>query len=192
MSDLALHLIAENKKTRETFLDLGNCGLTEIPAEIGELVWLEYLSLASEWKQWDGEKWAESKSQNTGDKNDCLVDIASLANLTALQTLDISNTQIVDLAPLANLTALRELDLSKTPVTDLTPLAGLTGLQGLDISETRVANLSPLAGLTALQFLNISTTPVTDLTRLAGLTGLQGLDISETRVESRTSHRWQA
>jgi internalin A len=38
MSDVALQLIAENKKTRVTFLDLGNCGLTEIPAEIGELV----------------------------------------------------------------------------------------------------------------------------------------------------------
>ena len=55
MSDLALQLIAENKKTRATFLDLGNCGLTEIPAEFGELIWLESVSLASEWYEWDGE-----------------------------------------------------------------------------------------------------------------------------------------
>ena len=27
----ALQLIAENKRTRATFLDLGNCGLTEVP-----------------------------------------------------------------------------------------------------------------------------------------------------------------
>jgi internalin A len=57
MSDLALQLITENKKTRATFLDLGNCGLTEIPAEIGELVWLESVSLASEWYERDGETW---------------------------------------------------------------------------------------------------------------------------------------
>ncbi len=35
MSELALRLIEENKKTRATFLDLGNCGLTEVQKEIG-------------------------------------------------------------------------------------------------------------------------------------------------------------
>ena len=44
MSELALRLIEENKKTRANFLDLGNCGLIEVPTEIGELVWLEELS----------------------------------------------------------------------------------------------------------------------------------------------------
>ena len=90
MSDVALQLIAENKKTRVTFLDLGNCGLTEIPAEIGELFWLESVSLASEWYEWDGENWQERKSQNTGDKNEGLIDLAPLAGLTNLQTLDVS------------------------------------------------------------------------------------------------------
>ena len=74
MSDLALQLIAENRKTRETFLDLGNCGLTEIPREIKELAWLKSLSLSSEWYEWDGENWQERKSQNSGDKNDGLID----------------------------------------------------------------------------------------------------------------------
>jgi hypothetical protein len=30
--------IAENKESKAKFLDLGNCGLREIPAEVGELV----------------------------------------------------------------------------------------------------------------------------------------------------------
>jgi hypothetical protein len=47
MSKLALKLIAENKRTGSPYLDLGNCGLTEVPPEIGELVWLEELSFAS-------------------------------------------------------------------------------------------------------------------------------------------------
>ena len=38
MSELALKLIAENKKNRAIFLDLENCGLTEVPDEIGGLV----------------------------------------------------------------------------------------------------------------------------------------------------------
>src|SRR5262245_6019345 len=66
MSSLALQLIAENKRSRATFLDLGNCGLTEVPAEVGELVWLESLSLASEWYEWDGRAWQAKKSRNTG------------------------------------------------------------------------------------------------------------------------------
>jgi len=46
MSELVRKLIAENRRTKATFLDLRNCGLTEVPAEVGELVWLEGLSSA--------------------------------------------------------------------------------------------------------------------------------------------------
>jgi internalin A len=41
MSELALKLIAKNKKTRSPFLDLGNCGLTEAPKGYGDLFWSE-------------------------------------------------------------------------------------------------------------------------------------------------------
>lgn len=53
MSELALKLIAENKKTRATFLDLGNCDLTAIPEELGELVWLEALTFSNEWHEFN-------------------------------------------------------------------------------------------------------------------------------------------
>ena len=107
MSDLALRLIGENKKARSTFLDLGHCGLTQIPAEIGELVWLESVSLASKWYEWDGQTWQEKESENSGDKNDGLIDIAPLAGLTRMRSLVVSGTQVTDLAPLAGLTALQ-------------------------------------------------------------------------------------
>ncbi|MEP6878842.1 MAG: COR domain-containing protein, partial [Nitrosospira sp.] len=42
--------------------------------------------------------------------------------LTALQTLNISDTQVTDLAPLSGLTALQTLNISDTQVTDLVPL----------------------------------------------------------------------
>jgi hypothetical protein len=51
MSEIALRLIKENKKTRSTTLDLGNCGLTKVPEEIGELVWLETLILGDFWSE---------------------------------------------------------------------------------------------------------------------------------------------
>lgn len=40
-----MELIAENKRTRSPFLDLGNLGLTEVPEELFECVWLEILCL---------------------------------------------------------------------------------------------------------------------------------------------------
>lgn len=41
MSELALQRIREAKEQRLTRLDIGNCGLTEIPDEVFELTWLE-------------------------------------------------------------------------------------------------------------------------------------------------------
>jgi internalin A len=40
----ALQLIEIEKIQRTGYLDLGNCGLTELPEELFELVWLESLS----------------------------------------------------------------------------------------------------------------------------------------------------
>ena len=53
MSELALKLINENKISKEVTLDLGRCGLVQLPPETGELVWLESLSLSDEWAQWN-------------------------------------------------------------------------------------------------------------------------------------------
>ena len=46
MPELALKLIRKAKQKRLTRLDLGNCGLTEIPEELFELTWLEELILS--------------------------------------------------------------------------------------------------------------------------------------------------
>jgi internalin A len=56
MSALALKLIQEAKEQRLTRLDLGNCGLTELPDELFELVWLEELILSSSAVFYDFEK----------------------------------------------------------------------------------------------------------------------------------------
>jgi len=182
MSGLALQLIAENKRSRATFLDLGNCGLTEVPAEVCELVWLESLSFASAWSEWDGWEWQQKESRNTGDKNNRLSGIGPLRGLTRLRSLDVSDTQVSDLAPLAGLSALQTLDVSDTQVSDLSPLAGLSALQTLYVWRTKVSDLAPLTGLSALQTLNVSSTNVSDLAPLAGLSALQTLYVSLTQV----------
>ncbi|MCW5981554.1 MAG: hypothetical protein KIT09_25945 [Bryobacteraceae bacterium] len=182
MSDLARQLIAENKRTRATFLDLGNCGLTEIPAEVDRLVWLKSLSFASEWWKWDGQSRRLKKSSNTGEPNRRLADLSPLASLANLQSLDISETQVADLAPLAGLFRLRSLDVSQTQVAELAPLAGLSRLQSLDVSATEADDLGALAGLFNLRTLAVFGTQVGDLAPLARLSNLRWLDVSETQV----------
>jgi len=44
MSKLAQKLITENQRTQSPFLDLGNCGLTQIPEQVFECTWLENLN----------------------------------------------------------------------------------------------------------------------------------------------------
>jgi Leucine-rich repeat (LRR) protein len=111
-----------------------------------------------------------------------VADLAPLARLAALQSLDLRGTQVADLAPLAGLTALQVLHLGVTPVADLAPLAGLTALQQLFLGGTNVADLAPLTRLTALQWLGLWQTPVADLAPLARLTALQSLDLENTQV----------
>jgi internalin A len=178
----AKKLIAENKLTRATFLDLGNCGLTEVPAEIGELVWLEGLSFANHWYEWNGSDWQEKRSRNNGDNNMILTELSPLAGLCALRMLAISGTQVSDLAPLAGLSNLQQLVVGTAKVTDLAPLASLAALQILNIAGARVSDLRPLANLSALQTLHLSGTLVTDITPLAGLSALQTLYVAQTQV----------
>jgi hypothetical protein len=51
----------------------------------------------------------------------------------------LSYTQVGDAAPLADLAALQQLDLRGTQVRDVSPLAGLTALEHLDVTERTAA-----------------------------------------------------
>ena len=51
-------LIAENQRTQDPFLDLGNLGLTELPEELWELAHLKRLNLGVRYQKEDG-KWQD-------------------------------------------------------------------------------------------------------------------------------------
>jgi internalin A len=124
MSERALKLIAKNKKTRARHLYLGKCGLRIVPPEIGELVWLESLSLADEFSDWNGENW-QFQLMNESKFSNEVTDITALASLTSLKTLILYNARISDLAALSGMTALQRLNIAKTQVSDLSPLQEL-------------------------------------------------------------------
>lgn len=104
MSELALRRIAENKKTKAQSLDLGNCGLTEVPKEVGELVWLEEL---------------------TFNNNSHLIDISPISDLIGLKHLSFASTSIFDLTPLAKLNLLNHINCKDTKVSNIEPLMQL-------------------------------------------------------------------
>ncbi len=178
----AKELIAENKRTRAKFLYLGRCGLTRVPEEVGELVWLESLSLSDNYSEWDGQRWNYKLSERPHETNKRLSDLAPLAGLNPLQILNIAITQVSGLAPLAGLTNLELLYVHHTQVSDLAPLAGLANLQTLSVGGTYVSDLGPLVRLANLQTLKVGSTPVSDLAPLAGLTNLQEINLYKTPV----------
>ncbi len=159
-----------------------------VPAEIGELVWLEHLSLGDYHIVWLEEKgnWDYTAKKNQQDSNSGLADISALSSLTLLKSLRAANTQVADLRPLAALTALQELNINDTQVTDLTPLSGLIGLKSLWALETQITSLAPLSGLAALETLNCAVTKIHDLAPLSDLLSLKSLGIDNTKVTDLT------
>jgi Leucine-rich repeat (LRR) protein/GTPase SAR1 family protein len=207
----ALTLIADAKRTKATRLDLGNCGLTELPDALFELIWLEELILSTGWYEYNFEKkeWETITSENKGEANRIqhlshklgllksvkklvvagkydakwdLSDLAPLKELTNLQQLYVHSTQVSDLAPLKELTNLQLLSVYSTKVSDLSPLKELANLQILDVSSTKVSDLAPLNKLANLQQLEVYSTKVSDLAPLNELANLQILDVSSTKV----------
>jgi Leucine-rich repeat (LRR) protein len=103
-----------------------------------------------------------------------------------IKSLDFTRLPLRDLSPLANLAALQSLNLSSTLVSDVAPLAKLAALQSLNLNATRVSNIAPLAKLAALQTLNLNGTRVNDVASLAGLLNLQRLYLNGTRIRDVT------
>ncbi len=120
-------------------------------------------------------------------------DLAGLAGLSRLASLDLSGTRITDGAvdTLRQLTGLEELHLGWTEIGDgcLAAIAELPSLRWLDVSGTRVtaAGLSCLARAPSLEHLALRELALADRD-LAGLMGLKdrlrSLDVSYTGVGS--------
>ena len=107
MSLFAQQLIAENKATKNPFLDLWNCELTELPDELFDCVWLENLNLGKYYNHEKKQK--KQKTKNKGEENQ-------------LKTLDYNNKNI------ALLTKLRILTFGSNKIVDISCLQGLSNL----------------------------------------------------------------
>ena len=210
MSELALKLIREAKETKSKKLDLGKCGLTELPDELFELVWLEELYLCnSGWRPGENIfKAVRFVSQNNGVGNNIkyfspkikllkqlkilianggiekwdLKDLSPLKGLKNLQYLRIEKTKVDDLDPLKYCKKLELIYFWSTKVSDLSPLKDLKTLRNLAMGGTMVSDLSPLKGLENLQALYVNNSQVSDLGPLKDLGSLQRLEVRRTQI----------
>jgi internalin A len=143
--------IEKARRTQAESLDLSDLALSQLPASLGNLPHLKTLYLGRFEPNEAGElEWDRERKPSE------ITDLALLAGLQGLQSLNLWSTGVTDLTPLAGLQGLQSLHLWSTDATDLAPLAGLQGLQSLDLQAcTGVTDLAPLAGLQGLQELNL-------------------------------------
>jgi len=117
-----------------------------------------------------------------------LSDLEGLTGMKGLRRLWAGDTFVSDLAPLAELTALEDLDLHGTGIRDdaVVHLAGLRALRRLDLQGTNISDaaVATLERLSNLETLNLYRTKISNagLERLSKLTKLQEIDIRYTRV----------
>ena len=107
--------------------------------------------------------------------NKIISDISALRNLTNLQTLYLSNNNISDISALGGLTNLTELDWSYNKNISIGALANLPNLQTLDLSGNGIISIGELGSLPNLQTLNLSGNNISDISALRSLTNLQTL-----------------
>ncbi len=126
---------------------------------------------------------------NNADYNNVLapMDLAPLAGLTRLKTLDLFGTLTGTLEPLTSLTQLETLSFGARKLDDISPLAKLVNLQSLDLQSSELTDIGDLIPLTKLQKLDLSYNPISDFTPLEGLTNLTELSLKQTTLSSLAS-----
>src|SRR5271168_4367771 len=102
---IARHRIEKEARGLTGKLDLSGLGLEELPSEVAGLTHLRELDLR--WRH--REKVTNDADQSFASRRNQITDLAALAGLTALQSLNFGYTQVADLAPLARLTGLQSL-----------------------------------------------------------------------------------
>jgi internalin A len=205
MSSLAQQLIAENKATKNPFLDLGNCGLTELPDELFDCVWLENLSLGTYYYDEKEQKWQQTKNKGgenqlktlyhnnksivlliklriLGFRSNQVVDISYLQESSNLSNLCFSDNQVVDISCLQGLSNLTSLVFGLNQVVDISCLQGLSNLTSLDFFHNSVVDISCLQGLSKLTSLDFSSNKVVDISCLQGLSNLTRLEFLNNQV----------
>ena len=114
--------------------------------------------------------------------NNAVDDIAALADLVNVGTLDLSGNRISDVSALSAMTKLRWLYLHNNAVDDIAALADLVNVWTLNLSGNRISDVSALSAMTKLRRLDLRDNAVADIAALAELVELKGLNLAGNAV----------
>lgn len=200
MSKLAQALIEKEKEEKTGYLDLGRCGLREMP-DLSGMDWLETLVLSNRWWDWEKNTWLYSQNRwksNAFDQIDArnlsvsltkivlsgynISDVRFLEKLTQLRTLDLSYNRISDGFFLEKLTKLTTLDLNYNYISDGRFLEKLIELRNLFLCDNRISNWFFFENLTELRSLNLSENSISDGRFLENLPQLRNLHLNNNII----------
>lgn len=174
-------LIAENHSTRNPSLDLGRCGLTDLPQELQKLQWVQYLNFGQRHLAEDG-TWRET--ENTGENNELArADWGILRELPNLQGLFLDNCRLRSVPALENMPNLRQLSLENNEISRIRPLVKFfPGLEQLWLGGNRITDISSLEHLTSLWKLRLNSNGIKDIASCSTLPALTHLDLSANKI----------
>lgn len=194
MNQLARQLIAENKQLAENndpkckSLDLGNCGLKELPEGLFELIWLEELNICNGYYK----EGVFIKSQNKGESNYLSTIPRNIEQLQNIQVLRINARYynkwgITDISPLKKLKKLIILDLHGNNIKDANVLENFMHLEYLNIHSNQVSDISFLKNLKELVTLNVANNSVLYIPNLEHLSKIRYLDLRSNKISDISS-----
>lgn len=177
MSELALELIRKEKEEKTGKLDIGNCGLRELPKELFECTWLEELNLG-EFIDYDPIKnrWRKSKNSATKNKLESLPKSFSL--LARLKKLSLNTVGIKDSSSLRNLPKLEWLNLCQNHSLDWNQFPEISQLKFLVIGYSSISDISFVEKLSNLYHLDLRSNQISDIRVLEKLPNLSSLNLS--------------
>ena len=190
MADIiyAKNLIKDCKEKKRDYLDLGNCGITNLNdlPELFDCSHLETLILSNQW--WDVESGTFEKSINNGNANDITFIPSQIAHLTSLTTLIASgdldiNGKILDVSHVYQLRSLKYLSLANNIISDISNISSLLNLEYLDLSSNLITDIPSLNRLNQLKVLDLASNLIYDLESLKELRNLEVLNLSKNHIE---------
>lgn len=190
MSKLAKKLIRKSLKTKDPYLDLGNCGLdgTEKCLDLlGECDHLERLSFKNNRdKGFDKDKWLSYKHNRLKKLPKILPPNLVFLNISGI----VKRLEDNDLKQqLSTLSQLTQLDLSRNNITDLSFLSSLIQLTELNLNNNRIVDLTPLTPLNKLIQLGLGHNKIHDIAPLNELKNLNSLNLSENKIDDSGTFR---
>ncbi|MBO9203012.1 MULTISPECIES: leucine-rich repeat domain-containing protein [Niastella] len=186
MSKIALKLIHTCLETKETSLDLGNCGLTDsdfepgapIDIELRKCKHLESLILSDMW--YNAKRgWV---SNDKGDYNYFTKGPAAINELQGLLRLECASHQrsdwgIADTFFVSQLHQLQYLNLRGNKIHDLEGLKSLSVIEDLNLSSNGIKTLQGFGPLHGVKKLNLSGNYISTLDGLEGLISLRNISL---------------